>query len=135
MHKFAMVLSRKSKYGLEIELLDRELITPYLGNSEKVVGQRMAQVNFDVELAGSGTAGTAPKWGKILMACGFAQGGTGGVDVIYTPVSGTFSSVTLDFKKYQAEVKGKQVELSAKEYDVMRYLIEHCKNANGACYV
>jgi len=93
----ALLVSNLEVSPLEIELLDRELITPYLGNSEKVVGQRMVQVNFDVELAGSGVAGTAPKWGRILLACGFAQGGSAGVNVVYTPVSGTFSSVTLDF--------------------------------------
>ena len=41
----------------------------------------------------------------------------------------SFGSVTLDFKKYQAEVNGKEVELSAKEYDVLRYLIEHAGEA------
>ena len=41
----------------------------------------------------------------------------------------SFGSVTLDFKKYQAEVRGKAVELSAKEYDVLRYLIEHAGEA------
>lgn len=92
----ALLVSNLEVSPLEVELLDRELITPYLGNSEKVVGQRMGQVNFEVELAGSGTAGTAPKWGKILMACGFAQALAAG-SVTYTPVSSSFSSVTLDF--------------------------------------
>jgi DNA-binding response OmpR family regulator len=41
----------------------------------------------------------------------------------------SFGNVTLDFKKYQAEVKGKEVELSAKEFDVLRYLIEHAGEA------
>jgi DNA-binding response OmpR family regulator len=41
----------------------------------------------------------------------------------------SFGNVTLDFKKYQAEVKGQEVELSAKEYDVLRYLIEHAGEA------
>ncbi len=41
----------------------------------------------------------------------------------------SFGSVTLDFKKYQAAVHGKEVELSAKEYDVLRYLIEHAGEA------
>jgi hypothetical protein len=93
----ALLVSNLEVSPLEVELLDRELITPYLGNSEKVVGQRMGQVNFEVELAGSGTAGTAPKWGKILMACGFAEAVSGTTSVTYTPVSGSFSSVTLDF--------------------------------------
>lgn len=97
----ALLVSNLEVSPLEIELLDRELITPYFGNSEKVVGQRMGQINFDVELAGSGTAGTPPKWGKILMACGFAQAivgaSPGPASVTYTPVSSGFSSVTLDF--------------------------------------
>ena len=41
----------------------------------------------------------------------------------------SFGNVTLDFKKYQAEVGGKAVELSAREFDLMRYLIEHAGDA------
>ncbi len=37
----------------------------------------------------------------------------------------SFGNVTLDFKKYQAAVNNKEVELSAKEFDLLRYLIEH----------
>lgn len=97
----AMLVSNLEVSPLEIELLDRELITPYLGNTEKVVGQRMVQVNFDVELAGSGVAGTAPQWGPVMKACGFAEAlvgaSPGPASVTYTPVSSSFSSVTLDF--------------------------------------
>lgn len=93
----ALLVTNLEVSPLEIELLDRELIRPYFGNSAKVVGQRMGQVKFEVELAGSGTAGTAPKWGKILMACGFAQAVVNSTSVTYTPVSSSFSSVTLDF--------------------------------------
>lgn len=93
----ALLVSSLEVSPLEIELLDRELITPYLGNSEKVVGQRMVQVNFDVELAGSGTAGTAPQWGPVMKACGFAEALVASTSVTYSPVSTSFSSVTLDF--------------------------------------
>lgn len=41
----------------------------------------------------------------------------------------SFGNVTLDFKKYQAEVAGKKVELSAREFDLLRYLIEHASEA------
>jgi len=41
----------------------------------------------------------------------------------------SFGNVTLDFRKYQAEVGGKAVELSAREFDLMRYLIEHAGDA------
>jgi DNA-binding response OmpR family regulator len=41
----------------------------------------------------------------------------------------SFGNVTLDFRKYQADVGGKAVELSAREFDLMRYLIEHAGDA------
>ncbi len=41
----------------------------------------------------------------------------------------SFGNVTLDFKRYQAEVEGREVELSAREFDLMRYLIEHAGEA------
>jgi DNA-binding response OmpR family regulator len=41
----------------------------------------------------------------------------------------SFGNVTLDFKKYQAEVEGKEVELTAREFDLLRYLIEHVGEA------
>jgi len=36
-----------------------------------------------------------------------------------------FGNVSLDFKKYETTVKLAQVELSSKEYDIMKYFIEH----------
>jgi hypothetical protein len=97
----ALLVSNLEVSPLQVDLLDRELITPYLGNSEKVVSRRMVQVNFDVELAGSGTVAVAPRWGRLLMACGFAEAITaaspGPGKVLYTPVGSSFSSVTLDF--------------------------------------
>ena len=101
----ALLVSNLEVSPLQVELLDRELIQPYLGNSEKVVGQRMASVSFDVELAGSGVAGTAPQYGRLLKACGMAEAvvaPSAGPPVVtgsvtYTPVSSSFSSVTLDF--------------------------------------
>jgi hypothetical protein len=51
----------------------RDLYTPYLGASDEIPGPRVQVVEFEVELAGSGTAGTAPPWGKLLRACQFAE--------------------------------------------------------------
>ena len=93
----ALLVSNLEVSPLQVELLDRELVQPYLGNSEKVVSQRLVQVYFEVELAGSGAAGTAPRWGRILRACGFAEAIVATTSVTYTPVSTGFSSVTLDF--------------------------------------
>jgi hypothetical protein len=48
-----------------------------------------------VELAGSGTAGTAPAYGSILKACGFSETIVASTSVTYAPVSSSFSSVTI----------------------------------------
>jgi DNA-binding response OmpR family regulator len=37
----------------------------------------------------------------------------------------SFGNVTLDFRKFQAEVNNKTIDLSSKEFAVMQYLIQH----------
>jgi hypothetical protein len=82
---------------LDVNLLDRELVLPFFGNREKVVGQRMGSVTFDVELAGSGTAGTAPRWGRCLRACGFGEAVVSTTSVTYAPASSGIIGLSLDF--------------------------------------
>lgn len=94
----ALKVSELEVSPLEVELIDRELITPYFGNTQKVVSQRMCNVNFSCELAGSGVVGVAPKWGPVLRACGFVENIVEEESVIYTPVSSGFESVTMDFR-------------------------------------
>lgn len=79
---------------MEQELDGRDLIRPYLGNSEDIPVSRHLAVSFSVELATSGTAGTAAAIGPLLKACGFAEA-DGVSDVIYTPRSTAFNSGTL----------------------------------------
>lgn len=95
----ALLVSNLEVNPLQIELLDRELIQPYLGNSEKVAGQRMASVTFDVELVTSGTVGTAPRWGRLMRACAFEETIVASTSVTYAPISDpdTMESVTVDF--------------------------------------
>jgi len=93
----ALLVSNLEVSPLELSRVDRELIRGYLGASSLIVGQRHVAVNFDVELAGSGVAGTAPRWGCILNACGFSEAVVAATSVTYSPVSSSFPSVTLDF--------------------------------------
>jgi hypothetical protein len=77
------------------ETVDRQLIRPYLGASQQLLANTRVEVTFQVELAGSGTAGTAPRFGSILKACGFSETVVASTSVTYAPVSSSFSSVTL----------------------------------------
>ena len=58
---------------LQSDIVQRELIRPYLGNYEQLLAQTRVQVTFEVELAGSGTVGTEPKYGVVLEACGLSK--------------------------------------------------------------
>ena len=75
--------------------VSRDLIRPYMGNYEVIPANTRVNVTFDVEMAGSGSAGTAPKYGAILKACGLSETVVSSTSVTYAPVSTPSDSVTL----------------------------------------
>jgi hypothetical protein len=79
------------------DVVSRDLIRPYLGASEQLLANTRVECTFSVELAGSGTAGTAPRYGKALQACGLSETVAAGTSVTYAPVSSNFSSVTIHY--------------------------------------
>lgn len=78
---------------LRVESEDRALIRDYFGNSEQIPVMEEAMIEFDVEMQGSGTAATAPKWGPLVKGCGFSE--TVASDVQYSPVSTGFKYLTI----------------------------------------
>ena len=70
----------------------RNIIKPYFGNSQNIIVEKYATVDFEVELAGSGTAGTAPQFSALMQACGFSETVLAGTSVTYLPI--TLESVT-----------------------------------------
>ena len=79
------------------ERRDRALDRPNLGASPLAVTQVRRTVTFKVELAGSGAAGTAPKYDPLLLACGFDATVNIGVEVEYDPSSDEGDSLTIYF--------------------------------------
>ena len=79
------------------DVVSRDLIRPYLGNFDQLIGLTSVGITFEVELAGSGTAGTAPKFDAILKACGLSATIVSSTSVTYAPVSDSFSSATIYF--------------------------------------
>ena len=82
---------------IEADVVSRDLIRNYLGNSPQLLAQTRVSITFQVELAGSGTAGTAPRYGAILQACGLSETIVASTSVTYAPVSSAFSSATIYF--------------------------------------
>lgn len=91
----AVLVSDLNIVPLQSDLVSRNLLRPYLGASEQLLANTRVECTFSVELAGSGAVGTAPKYGKALMACGLSETVSAGVSVTYAPVSANFSSVTI----------------------------------------
>jgi hypothetical protein len=80
--------------GVDTDEVEREIAVPWLGARPVVYSRRQMTFSFGVELAGSGTAGTAPAWGKFLQACGFSQTIVSST-VVYSPISSGFPSLTM----------------------------------------
>lgn len=103
------------------EGVSRDLIRGYMGASEELVGVRRAEISFTVELAGSGTAGTAPQWGKLLRACACAETTTAGNRVEYTPITTALESISLRFEndgvRYIARGAMGNAKLNLNAYD------------------
>lgn len=75
--------------------LDRNLDTPHGGPTGTIPVDLHHTISFKVEMTGSGSAGTAPRWGRLLRACGCAETLTVGTSVTYNRVNDNFESVTL----------------------------------------
>ena len=75
--------------------VDRDLDLPYLGGQGSIPNELHQKISFKVEMAPSGTAGTAPGWGPLLRACGVAQVVSAGVSVAYNPISTNHESATI----------------------------------------
>jgi hypothetical protein len=109
------------------EFEDRNLITPYLGHTGQVQTQSYSTIEFEVELAGAGAAGTAPKWGPLLRACSFAETVNAAVDVVYNPITNSQEAVTIHcfldgIKHAMTDCKGTvSFQLNAKSIPVMRF--------------
>ena len=80
---------------LDAEIVSRDLVRPYFGNYDQIIAAQKVQVSFEVELQGSGAAGTAPAYGPLLRACGLAETITASTKAEYKPVSSSFESATI----------------------------------------
>src|SRR5574337_672870 len=93
----AVLVSNVSVTPLDAQNVDRDLIRGYLGSSQQLVGRATKKITFEVEMAGSGTAATAPEWGDLLLGCGWAEttGLTTPNRVEYLPATDNLKTLTI----------------------------------------
>tara|TARA_Y100001973_G_scaffold50639_2_gene75135 strand:+ start:4005 stop:4934 length:930 start_codon:yes stop_codon:yes gene_type:complete len=80
---------------IQSDEVTRDLVRGYLGNFETLLANTRVQITAECELAGSGTAGTAPRYGPLLKSCGFSETVASGTSVTYAPVSSAISSCSI----------------------------------------
>lgn len=68
---------------MELTSVERDILRPFFGNAETLPSSIYGKIDFDVEAAGSGAAGTAPAWGVLLRGCGFSE------TTLAAPLTGT----------------------------------------------
>jgi hypothetical protein len=95
----AFVTRNLSVTPLEGDTVGRNLDQAVLGNELQIQVGQYVTVEFEVEVAGGGAAGTAPKYGTLFKSCGFVETINAGVSVVYAPTStvANFKTQTLHF--------------------------------------
>mgnify|MGYP003111228368 CR=1 FL=1 len=82
---------------IEADTVQPEAFQGFIGNSTRgtILANKRVSVSFDVELSGSGAAGTAPAYGPLLKSAGLSETVVSSTSVTYAPVSASFSSCTI----------------------------------------
>jgi hypothetical protein len=72
----AILVRNLSTTLIDASTVNRQLIRAYLGNSDQILTQMGAALEFEVEMAGAGAAGAVPAWGPLIKACAFTESTT-----------------------------------------------------------
>jgi Phage tail tube protein len=92
------VLVENLAFGYEgTRMAERAPVRPSLGKVKPIFAGQLGQLTFDVELKGSGAAGTAPELGPLLTGCGFSETIVAVTSVTYKHASSGHTSLTFYF--------------------------------------
>lgn len=78
-------------------MAERPAIRASLGQLKPIYAGSLMQFSFDVEIKGSGAAGTAPEIGVLLQGCAMSETIVASTSVTYKPASTAHKSLTLYF--------------------------------------
>ena len=80
----AMLVSELSVQLMQGPTQSRDLIRATLGNDLTYHTGPHTTLSFAVEIAGAGTGGIAPAWGRLIRACAFNEAIDAGTEAVYT---------------------------------------------------
>lgn len=124
----AIQVSNLDVQPLQGNSVERQFVRPYYGTGGTVRVENYGSMSFEVELAGSGAAGTAPKWSPLLQAAAYSETLTASTDATYDPVSSGEKTLTiyyyLDGRRsifLGARCSACQIVLSAKQIPMLKF--------------
>ena len=92
------LLVENLSHSLEgLRMVERAPIDGSIAKKQSVYGGTLMSVTFDMEIKGSGAAGTAPESGAPLRGCGMGETIVASTSVAYSPVSSSHESATIYF--------------------------------------
>ncbi len=83
----AMLCNAFTPQPIEGKFVERKTIRAAKGNYGALMAGEHAVLEIEVEWAGSGTAGTAPKFAPLNLSCGMSETITAGISAAYQPVA------------------------------------------------
>lgn len=109
------------------KFVERNLLRGSKGNQGAIFASEHRTMEFEVELAGSGAAGTAPKFAPLLLGCDMSETITAATSAVYQPHGDEGDYLTLFvymdgilFK--MTDAKGSMsISLNAEEIPVMKF--------------
>ena len=110
----AILCSNVSVSATSARMYDRSVIKGTLGSLQQIYAGSLMQVTFDLEIKGSGTAGTAPEADAVFQMAGFGVTTVALTSVTYAPISTGFEtcSVAVDVDGKLYKIKGCVADLS-----------------------
>lgn len=81
---------------LMMELVDRDILYPWVGNRPQLATQTMAGISFSFEISGSGAAGTAPRTSPLWLCSGHGETIIGATSVTYAPIGTGYQGATIN---------------------------------------
>jgi hypothetical protein len=76
-------------------MIERANVKATLGKDQSIFAGSLKAVSFEMEIKGSGSAGTPPEMGPLLRGCGLGETIVASTSVTYAPVSTAQESITI----------------------------------------
>jgi len=97
----AIQISNPSWSHEGLRMIERNIVKNTDPAKQQVFGDALKTVSFDIELKGSGTAGTAPEFNVLFSGCGFVETVVPSTSVTYAPSSTASDKKSLTIWYYQ----------------------------------